>query len=241
MPRVRSVVVRLNGNAPQYPVVIPYALNMLRSTVNGADHRFVNGVLTIAAGSANQGSITIANVDDGLTGEPDEVLAIELMATGSTALSNAGLGTSVLHQVTLVEPNRAPTVQLALTQDGTTVTELNLKGSPVVIRAQVSDANPEDGHTFVWRLNGITLSVAPGASQITRPLSDFREGSNTLAVAVTDNGSPTETASASMIISAHTPEEPNESGGGGGGALSWAELLFLLMCAMRGLPWRRNA
>lgn len=236
-----SVVVRLNGNAPQYPVVIPYALNMLRSTVNGADHRFVNGVLTIAAGSANQGSITIATVDDGLTGEPDEVLAIELMATGSTALSNAGLGTSVLHQVTLVEPNRAPTVQLALTQDGTTVTELNLKGSPVVIRAQVSDANPEDGHTFVWRLNGITLSVAPGASQITRPLSDFREGSNTLAVAVTDNGSPTETASASMIISAHTPEEPNESGGGGGGALSWAELLFLLMCAMRGLPWRRNA
>ena len=78
------VVVRvaLNGNAPSYPVTIPYIISDLGSASYPEDHNATNGVVVIESDAdiANTGVIQFyANDQDGLTGEEDETVVLELV------------------------------------------------------------------------------------------------------------------------------------------------------------------
>ncbi len=132
-------VVQLNGDAPEYPVALDYAIG---GSADADDHDARDGRLLIESG--RRAELRIAVRDDG-PGEADETLSLTLIAA-----DGAALGASSQRTLALVEDNLAPRLQLRALQGGVALAAAGRSGGPLTLDAGASDPNPEDQLFFDW-------------------------------------------------------------------------------------------
>ena len=147
------IPVILNGEAPGYPVIIPYSVG--GTATRPDDHDLASGNLSIASGT--EGFIVYSVVDDGSNNEERENIVIRLGVP-----TNAVVGTKGSNTVTIVEENLPPRVQLVIDQNGTSSRDISSADGVVTVQAQVDDPNPGDSHTFDWGLTDNNLVDTDG-------------------------------------------------------------------------------
>ncbi|WP_143026658.1 thrombospondin type 3 repeat-containing protein [Ferrimonas sediminum] len=193
-----AVRVFLNGDAPIYPVIVPYSVG--GSAVFGEDHDLEDGVVVIEA--ERQGVILFNTLTDQVP-ELDEVITLTL-TDPDEALN---LGTKLEHRATIREGNIPPEIRLSVSQDGEARSWIALDGGPVTVSVEVSDANPGDSHRFDWTLPA-ELAPAPQESDGFSFFADqLTVGAYRLAVTVTDSGAPAlaDSASLDLVVKAALP------------------------------------
>lgn len=241
-----TITVTLNGDALAYPVVIPLELDAASTATNPADHDGASNTIVIeeTADTANTGSYQFVAGDDGLTGEADETVIFNIVAdNGVHTLSNAAIDNNASqHVVTLTELNVAPVITGARLSDGINETlfdgseadthTLVRRNRQVALTAELTDANPEDGHAYSWMING-ELQTETGAV-LTLNLLDFDVGEYTISVQAVDDANPPEysnTLSAEItLVPPPATLLPRDSSGG---ALHWLWLLCTLVMVRR--------
>lgn len=177
-----TVSVHLNGQAPDYPVIVPYSVT--GTALNPDDHNLVAGTFVITSGL--QASITFNVVDDG-AGDDSETITLSMQAP-----THAVIGSKRLHNVFLSEGNKAPRVSLKALQASDNHTSLVISGGGEVLAlAAVQDPNVLDTHTFDWSRSDarlIDLETQDNAFRFDPSL--LNEGVYTLSVNASDSGNP---------------------------------------------------
>jgi len=226
-----TVRVSLNGDAPYYPVIVPYRISDLSSATYLEDHDAVTGAIVISVDNEleNSGFFEFTVDDsDGLTGEDDETVIIELVENnGEYQIAHAGLIETIQHVVTIVELNQPPEFEFMVKQGKKETANISSDSGMVTISAIVSDLNPKDLHSYSWMLNGEIIDEEGIASESLEIEADtLPEGENIVSLMVTDNGSPSYSVEHSVKLDVSIPKK---SSSGGGGALSLFDLLMLLL------------
>jgi len=219
-----TLKVVLNGVSPQYPVRLPY--NVSGSASYPEDHNLKGGVLIINADAKTMDSGEIqfmVDDSDGLSGEINETVVIELVADNSFGeIANAALGGNKYHTVTIVEPNRPPDFSFEVLQADIETKEINTSLGIITINSDVYDPNPEDTHVFVWSLNGEVMGDMT-SSTIELDPSMLVSGENKVTLLVSDNGLPSFSQEQTMTLNV------TSSDSGGGGAANLLDMLLLLI------------
>ena len=173
------VRVELDGDAPRYPVRLPYAF---MGSADAGDFDAAEGTLEIASGRS--GFIDLVTYADDLP-EGDETLLLMLGTPEHAVLADSGV-----HVVALREANVAPTLALALEQAGTGVDAVRIHGGTVRVLPNTVDANPQDAHTLDWSgSDAALLDVAdPGDTALSFDPARLGAGTWTVRAAVTDDG-----------------------------------------------------
>jgi len=205
-----TVSVTLSGNAPVYPVLIPFSIS---GTVDLADYALSNdsnvteqsteieGTLIIEKGDEEsieegvQAAIVLQIVNDQLA-ESDEQLIVTLSDP-----VNAVMGVNTQHQLTITEANIAPRLTLSAEQNGLPVTTVSAADGPVTISVTVDDLNPADSHTFDWSAsNNLLADSDNNPMTLTFNPANVNIGVYTAEVSVTDDGVPSETVSSTLNL-----------------------------------------
>jgi len=176
--------VMLNGEAPVYPVTIPYTVSGTAS--NPDDHDLANGTITINSGRS--GAVSFSVVDDGVNGEPNETVIINLGAS-----TNAVSGLQNEMTITIVEDNLPPLPNLEALQNGMTTRDISINGGAVTLTVTANDPNPLDTHSFDWSLTDNNLVDTDGdltdGTFIFDP-ANLSAGVYTIDITVADDGTP---------------------------------------------------
>jgi hypothetical protein len=249
-----NIKVSLTGDAPEYPVVIHFAINELgdvtQADIDAGFDITAQHQVTIEAGDAEalnrDGFILIPIVDDNES-ENDELLIIDLVSAKLESETDDDIESLFViqkdhkqHALTVTYQNLAPIVNLKLEQNGIEVENVQQDGGLVSITATVQDGNGNDTHTFTWDLNSLGLS-APLGNRLEFDPANLTANSYAINVTVTDSGVGQLTDQAVIRFNVIAPPvvvppdviDPKEaddtsSGGGGGGATSlWLMLLML--------------
>ncbi|MBQ23729.1 hypothetical protein [Alcanivorax sp.] len=241
-----TVTVTLNGDAPVYPVVIPVILNSNSTATSPADHNATATTIVINedAEPVHTGSLTFTTTDDGVGGEYDETVILDLVAdNGSDTLENAVIDDALSrHIITITEMNVAPTLTSVTLSQGDDSIDLTA-GTPTLyerfhdagniqLTANMTDPNPQDSHTFEWVINDVVQPETGNTLLIDMDL--YSTGEYLLSVTVSDNGNPP-LSSAPLkggvaLTDSPAPYGGDQAGGSsGGGSLGW--LLMLLGAA----------
>jgi len=141
-----EVTIFLNGEAPVYPVVIPYDV-----VGHEDDHTLTSGEVMIESGT--EVSLLFDIVNDELV-EDDEVVELILSNT-------LNLGTKSSHSFTITQDNIAPEITLDVIQQQENRVTVSQVDGDVAIRSKVYDANQQDRLTYQWQVsddNVINLS-----------------------------------------------------------------------------------
>jgi len=248
-----TVTVTLNGNAPEYPVVIPLEVSDLSTATPGNDYSAIQATIVINEEDepANQGSLTFTTTDDGV-GEYDETVILDLVEdNGTDTLENAVIDDTLLrHTVTITELNVAPTLTSLTVSQGDDSYDMP-SGTPtiydrfredglVTLTANLTDPNPQDSHTFEWIINEV-VQPETGPTLLIDP-ELYANGEYLLTVTVTDNGNPPLSSEPLQggikLLNTPAPFGGNNGGGSGGGGGSLGQWIPLLMAL---LGWRRKA
>ncbi|WP_425290048.1 putative Ig domain-containing protein [Shewanella xiamenensis] len=170
-----TVSVHLNGEAPSYPLSIPYTVS---GTADSSDHDLVDGVVEIASGQMAE--IHFTTLNDGVSEGNEEVLI--------SLDPSLNLGSKQQTQVVITEANIAPQVSLAVTQAGQQQVIVAQNGGDVHIRASASDANEQDTLTLTWASGALSLQ-ADATGMMFSPAA-VTPGIYPVSLTVTDDGSP---------------------------------------------------
>ncbi|PIW60180.1 Ig-like domain-containing protein [Shewanella sp. CG12_big_fil_rev_8_21_14_0_65_47_15] len=179
------VSVHLNGEAPIYPLSIPYTVS---GSAGNADHDLVDGVVEIISGQMTQ--IRFSTIEDGVV-EGDEDVLINL----DTGLN---LGSKKQTQVLITEANIAPKVSLAVTQAGAHQFIVAQNGGEVHIHAQVTDANMQDSLTLSWNSGSLSLQ-SDDAGMFFSPVA-VQPGIYPVSLTATDDGLPARSTTEKVYI-----------------------------------------
>ncbi|WP_297891191.1 Ig-like domain-containing protein, partial [Shewanella sp.] len=169
------VSVHLNGDAPTYPLSIPYTVS---GSVGNADHDLVDGVVEVTSGQMAQ--IRFSTTEDAVV-EGDE----DVLITLDTGLN---LGSKKQTQVWITEANIAPKVSLEVTQAGANQLIVAQDGGEVHIHTQVTDANMQDSLTLSWDSGSLSLQ-SDDAGMFFSPVA-VQPGIYPVSLTATDNGLP---------------------------------------------------
>ncbi|MEZ9236656.1 choice-of-anchor U domain-containing protein [Shewanella sp. 10N.286.52.A9] len=123
----------LNGEAANYPVQISYSL-----LVNG----FVNNQLVADIEAGQVGQLDIA-IPESVTNEDQLQLQLDYGV-------NAFIGDANITELTLIERNVAPRMNLTLRQNGRVISVIDANNGMVTITANVRDINQNDTHNLTW-------------------------------------------------------------------------------------------
>ncbi|MDH1626995.1 putative Ig domain-containing protein [Shewanella xiamenensis] len=170
-----TVSVHLNGEAPSYPLSIPYTVS---GTADSSDHDLVDGVVEIASGQMAE--IHFTTLNDGVSEGNEEVLI--------SLDPSLNLGSKQQTQVVITEANIAPQVSLAVTQAGQQQVIVAQNGGDVHIRATASDANEQDTLTLTWASGALSLQ-ADATGMMFSPAA-VTPGIYPVSLTATDDGSP---------------------------------------------------
>lgn len=130
-----TVTAHLNGNAPVYPVTVPFTIST-DSSADANDYTNVTPATSISISSGVTGNFTIDILDDG-TNEGDETITFEM-----GTLTNAVAGTKLRHTIRISDEHIPQRVSLQATQGSANTTALIIANStPVVITALPSDGS----------------------------------------------------------------------------------------------------
>ncbi|WP_425289082.1 Ig-like domain-containing protein [Shewanella xiamenensis] len=170
-----TVSVHLNGEAPSYPLSIPYTVS---GTADSSDHDLVDGVVEIASGQMAE--IHFTTLNDGVSEGNEEVLI--------SLDQSLNLGSKQQTQVVITEANIAPQLSLAVTQAGQQQVIVAQNGGDVHIRASASDANEQDTLTLTWASGALSLQ-ADATGMMFSPAA-VTPGIYPVSLTATDDGSP---------------------------------------------------
>jgi len=148
-----SVPVILSGNAPQYPVEIPFTLT--GTATLDADYQVATTAVVILSGLTSSIEFTI--LDDGFAGEGDEIIEVTL----GTPISGAVLSTSAASQVTIFEQAVVPSLQISVSQGDSKGRSVAVGGGTVTASLTIND--PNGTHTVDWTRSANSL-VPTGAT-----------------------------------------------------------------------------
>tara|TARA_R110002072_G_scaffold9584_1_gene46361 strand:- start:17450 stop:30334 length:12885 start_codon:yes stop_codon:yes gene_type:complete len=198
-----TVNVTLSGNAPVYPVLVPFSIS---GTVDLADYALseasnvteqsteTEGMLVFEEGV--KAAIVLQIIDDQIT-EDDEQLVVTL-----TNPVNAVMGVNAQHRVTITEANIAPRLSLSAEQNGLPVTTVSAADGPVTISVAVDDLNPADSHVFDWsETNNLLADSDNNPMTLTFNPANVSTGVYTAKVSVADDGVPSALVSATLNLS----------------------------------------
>jgi|GEM_PF-555677 len=197
-----TVSVTLSGNAPVYPVLVPYSIG---GTVDLADYTLSNDSNVTEQSSELEGAVIIEEgvkavivlqiVNDQIA-ESDEQLIVTL-----TDPVNAVMGVNAQHQLTITEGNIAPRLTLSAEQNGLPVTTVSAADGPVTISVAVDDLNPADSHGFDWSAtNNLLADSDNNPMTLTFNPANVSTDVYTAEVSVTDDGVPSEIVSATLNL-----------------------------------------
>ena len=207
--RTISVPIIMNGNAPEYPVSIQYAVS---GTATSSDYAPLSGTLDITSGT--EGVLNIDILTDSIA-EPDEQLVITLTGVGP----NAKLSSDVSHTVAITESNVAPSVEIDISQADTSgpdlpsitgpyvYTNLSTELGGVTITANATDPNG-DSLTYDWSSTdaalGATTASARSFTIAPAMLAALAPGNYQIAVSVSD-GVNQVSNTATLVVSTEPP------------------------------------
>ncbi|MFB2669977.1 putative Ig domain-containing protein [Shewanella xiamenensis] len=180
-----TVSVHLNGDAPSYPLSIPYTVS---GTADSSDHDLVDGVVEIASGQMAE--IHFTTLNDGVSEGNEEVLI--------SLDPSLNLGSKQQTQVVITEANIAPQVSLAVTQAGQQQVIVAQNGGDVHIRATASDANEQDTLTLTWASGALSLQ-ADATGMMFSPAA-VTPGIYPVSLTATDDGSPVLSSTETVYI-----------------------------------------
>lgn len=175
-------LVTLSGEAPSYPVEIPYTVS--GSLVAGQDHDLVDGVITVHSGL--MGMLTFNITPVAIEGD----IRITLESPQNAVLSKADT-----HIVTVSHGNVPPQVNITFHQNGVETSSIYPDAGPVTVNAAVIDPNGLDTHTYTWgAVESDMLSVSEEtSSSFTFDPAHLSAGARTLTLKVADSGIPAKT------------------------------------------------
>lgn len=174
-----SFKVLLNGNAPQYPLSVPYVIDIIETTANPAEHNLVDGIATFTQPGQLEVDIPVTLAQ--ATGFNDSQLVIAL-GEGLNA------GAANQHTIEIRSGNMPPVVNLRITQDGMNTSLITPNGGPVVVTAQVLDANSGDTHSYDWSATSGLADTDGNATDASRTFSaQGLTGSHQVKLTVTDS------------------------------------------------------
>ncbi|WP_144346540.1 putative Ig domain-containing protein, partial [Shewanella xiamenensis] len=180
-----TVSVHLNGEAPSYPLSIPYTVS---GTADSSDHDLVDGVVEIASGQMAE--IHFTTLNDGVSEGNEEVLI--------SLDPSLNLGSKQQTQVVITEANIAPQLSLAVTQAGQQQVIVAQNGGDVHIRATASDANEQDTLTLTWASGALSLQ-ADATGMMFSPAA-VTPGIYPVSLTATDDGSPVLSSTETVYI-----------------------------------------
>lgn len=233
------VRVLLSGPSPGYPVHIPVRLGAATTADALIDHDATDQVVTIEAldDPANEARIVVRALDDGLSGEPDELVELVLdnvfdrpyVGERDAPDRYLGVGDPSATHIVITELNLPPVVDVIVRQNGQVVTSSVRQGQDVSIDVSIDDPNPEDVHTLSWYMDGVLLNEFN--NQVTGVIEAQRlsPGEHTIRLVVTDNGEPAETVDIETRINVVRKAAAPVGSSGGGGALCWGGWLLVLV------------
>ncbi len=174
-----TVGVYLNGEAPSYPVTIPYTVG---GSADASDHNLTDGQLVINSGTEGKIQFTVA--DDSVT-EGTETLEITLS-------DSLNLGSKSSYTLTILEENVAPEVTVSVSQNGESRSIVDNSDNAVTIMAEVTDANSSDTHDYNWVNDNAQLAnISTSDNQFIFNPDGIEPGIYQVKVEVTDSASAT--------------------------------------------------
>lgn len=136
-----SIKAILNGDAVNYPVVVPYTVS--GDALEGADHDLVEGEFRFEKGQREASLIVNVSSDD--IDEKSETLVLQFSTP-----ENAVVGPLGEHTLTIEEGNVAPSIEVFANQQGIVTRIINRQGGDVTLTTLVTDANLTDTHIYGW-------------------------------------------------------------------------------------------
>ncbi|WP_177418925.1 Calx-beta domain-containing protein [endosymbiont of Lamellibrachia barhami] len=198
-----DIPVFLNGDAPEYPVVIDYQIEDFDTTDGTVAQTTIAGTVNIAAGAvpSNQASIQYPIQNAGVAR-----VEVTLLNTGA----NATFGAHNVHtiNVNVTEINLPPVVIITGSQNNVTTATVFGDAGQVTITAVVNDPNPADTHTYDWSQsdNGLALPLgAQPTNTVTFDPLGLVDGTYKVVVSVTDSASNTITVDKSVRVRVSAP------------------------------------
>ncbi|MBE0370701.1 hypothetical protein PAUR_b0784 [Pseudoalteromonas aurantia 208] len=179
-----TISVQLNGDAPSYPVTIPYTVS---GSASAADHTLENGEVIITSGRS--GLITFDVIQDDLQ-EKGEAIMITL---GNEVNANSSSNTAT---ISIEEGNIAPQITTTISQQGENRTLVAADQGEVSLLATVYDANADDVLQVSWASTDPRLHNTSGIDkEFTFSPAKLPAGNYTITASVTDNATPALTTS----------------------------------------------
>ncbi|OUS24580.1 hypothetical protein A9Q98_13565 [Thalassotalea sp. 42_200_T64] len=127
------VPITLSGTAAVYPVTIAYQLTGAFSGNDSAE-------LVLASGTEQAIDISLS----------DRATAGDLLTVTLTSATNAVLAHDNTLELTVVDENRAPTVNLLVQQGGMPVSVIDAQAGVVIVTAMIEDVNRQDSHSVLF-------------------------------------------------------------------------------------------
>jgi len=182
----------LNGEAAEYPVVIPYVIS--GDAIPGLDYEMRDGEAIIESGTL--GTVDIQTLQD------DEMELREKLIVTLGTPENAVRGNQPEHTVFIVDENVAPRLSVTALQNGRQVSTVYTDKGMVSVRARVVDVNQLDTHSYDWSGSNDNLLAIEGYtnSEFLIDPSTLANGTYELKLRVTDSGSPTQATTISDHI-----------------------------------------
>ncbi|NQD36667.1 hypothetical protein HPT27_06490 [Permianibacter sp. IMCC34836] len=203
--QIVDLAVQLNGEAPEYPVLLVYNV---AGSASSSDHNLANGTVTISSGQL--GNIQFTTTADAAP-EADETIVVTL--TSSTA--NATLGDSRQATITIVDRPVPPEVRLQAEQAGDPTQIIYTDLGLLSVRALATDANANT-LTYEWQVSDDSISSNAAGNLLTIDPSALATGTFAVTVVVSD-GSHQVTQSLSIRVAGVAPVllDSNDSDGDG--------------------------
>lgn len=173
--RTVYVPVRLNGDAPSYPVTVTYDVS--GTAVAGTDYTALPGSLTFTSGSPVLESISVV-ISSGVS--TDKTLIIKL--TGITG--DAALGNSLQHTLAITTQSSPPQLAFRVSQAGEIRQVVYGDDGDITVEALVDDPNGGPANCEDWQTG--TLPVVINGCSVTIDASAASAGSFTLSTTAVD-------------------------------------------------------
>ncbi|KAF7772352.1 hypothetical protein PCIT_a2411 [Pseudoalteromonas citrea] len=169
--------VYLNGEAPSYPVTIPYSVS---GSADAADHDLQSGEFVIASGTQASIEFTVFADSEVENSETIEVTLGDELNVGANSTTT----------ITIVEQNVAPTVRTIVTQNDEERSLVTATDAQVSITAQVSDINANDRVSVTWQAPVEFENDSSLTDVFTFNPQTLSNGIYKVVVIATDNASP---------------------------------------------------
>ncbi len=193
-----TVELTINGDAPAYPVTVDYSFS--GSATAGADYTTPAPGGSVVFNDTTPQTITF-DVAGGDGADPNETIIFTI-----DDATNAAIGAADSHQVTIVEGNVAPAVNLQFTQGGAMVATAYAADGNIQLDAIVNDVNAGQVHSYDW--SGTDNALLPPGNVANWTIAAPAPGNYLVDVLVTDNGVPAQSTRISRILNVTAGNAP---------------------------------